>query len=76
MSERITVEIVRVGNAKSVSIRGSWQPFGNQPYRRSTASRRVSLPEGTKLGEQEVWELLAAIEGEISGWQAKLPLDY
>lgn len=77
MTNRITFEVVQVGRAKTITVRGVWRPFAAQAGVGDSLQRKVKLPEGvTEIGAQELWELASAIEAEILGWAAKLPLDY
>lgn len=73
--QRWTFEIVQRGT-KSVSVRGVWAPFNSRDVRASTDAIRVPVPGDVPLGEPELWELRNAIEQEIRGWAAKLPLGY
>lgn len=74
--QRITFEVTQQKGSRTLVLRGVWQPFGQQASVQRSLVRRLKVPEGITLDEAALWELASAIEGEVSGWQAKLPLDY
>lgn len=77
MSERISFEVVRRSGSRTVAMRGVWNPYGGSLGVSRSLLRKVKLPDSVPvLGEQELHELAQAIEQEMLGWQAKLPLDY
>lgn len=74
--ERIALEVVRNNRARVVRIRSVLAVFGGQ-HLITLPTVRVPLSGSVPaLSECETWELQGALEAEIRGWAAKLPLDY
>jgi hypothetical protein len=70
--ERITLEITRRANARSVTVRAVWQPFEGQEFWSSTRNVRLDreMPELTALDCQEV---MNAARQAVNRAEAELP---
>lgn len=75
MTARITFEVVQLGGAHSVTVRGVWQPYGQQLSVQQTFRRSVVLPDGVNLDESGLFQLGGTLCADIRGWQAPLPFD-
>lgn len=74
--ERITFEIVHRDRSQTVTLRGVLSAMSGGILA-STDTVRVPLSRSVPiLGEPELYEMRAALEAEVRGWTAKLPLDY
>jgi len=74
--ERIALEIVRRDRARVVQVRSVLAVFGGQHIITLPAVRVPLAGSVPALSEQEAWEARSALEQEILGWAAKLPLGY
>lgn len=70
--------VIEVAQRKpgQLAVRAVWSNPEGSAFAITLPSVRVGCPEYVALGEAELWELKNAVEQEIRGWAAKLPLDY
>lgn len=74
--ELIEIKLTRREGSRRVIICGIGLPHPVHPSVRYSANVHADMAQPAALGEQELWELVCAIQHEIEGWAAKLPLDY